>query len=548
MRSPAGTPDNAISYLRRALEEPRERAARAGLQYELAEAVKLISPPAAVEHLIEARRLTEDPVLGARAAGDLSALLIFSGRWEQGIATVDAALEELGERDPSLSLRLQTFAAAAAAFDPRLSDGFQARRRELERAIGDGVPGWHAAALLLASIAMIRGEDADAAAAMAARGFADGLVLRNERDVLMDQGLTALLLAENLDRAGAVTEEFLAQAQVRGSLQAFVTATSLRAQLHARRGDLVGAEADIRSGLAIVQEHGLVFALPSLLTYATDPAIERPQLDDVALLTMTTVLPPDFAASASGALALLARGRIARAQGEPGEAAADLRAAGEIIEALGFTNPGMLPWRSELALCLAGDEPGEAEALVDSELTDARRIGVPRAVGVALLAKGALNGGEDGEAALLEAASVLAGSPARLELARAQVELGATLRRTNRRTEAREPLAAGLELARRCGAERLAERALAELRASGARPRRVIRSGVDALTPSELRVAQLAAEGMTNPQIGQALFVSRNTIETHLRHVYQKLGINSRDRLGAAPARASSGRRILGDG
>jgi DNA-binding CsgD family transcriptional regulator len=88
-----------------------------------------------------------------------------------------------------------------------------------------------------------------------------------------------------------------------------------------------------------------------------------------------------------------------------------------------------------------------------------------------------------------------------------------------------------MELAHRSGAPPLAERARQELVACGARPRRLMRTGVDSLTASERRVAELAAEGMSNPQIAQALFVSRRTIETHLGHVYGKLDIASREQL-----------------
>jgi DNA-binding CsgD family transcriptional regulator len=129
---------------------------------------------------------------------------------------------------------------------------------------------------------------------------------------------------------------------------------------------------------------------------------------------------------------------------------------------------------------------------------------------------------------------VLAGSGARLEHARALVELGAALRRANQRAAAREPLRAGLDLAYRCGAGRLAERAAAELRATGARPRRAVLTGLEALTPSERRIAELAAGGMSNPEIAQALFVTLNTVQGHLRLVYQKLSISSRGQLPAA--------------
>jgi DNA-binding NarL/FixJ family response regulator len=108
------------------------------------------------------------------------------------------------------------------------------------------------------------------------------------------------------------------------------------------------------------------------------------------------------------------------------------------------------------------------------------------------------------------------------------------LRRTGHRREARDPLRSALEQARICGAAPLAARAEEELRASGASPRDVIRAGVDALTASERRVAQLAAAGMSNKQIAQTLFVTVKTVETHLHRGYQKLDVSSRAQLARA--------------
>jgi DNA-binding CsgD family transcriptional regulator len=127
---------------------------------------------------------------------------------------------------------------------------------------------------------------------------------------------------------------------------------------------------------------------------------------------------------------------------------------------------------------------------------------------------------------------VLGSTPNRLDLAQALVELGAALRRANRRSDAREPLQRGMELAHRCGAPPLAERARQELVACGARPRRLTRTGVDSLTASERRVAGLASEGMSNPHIAQS------PIETHLGHIYQKLDIASREQLAELLQRA----------
>ncbi|MFZ0043016.1 MAG: LuxR C-terminal-related transcriptional regulator, partial [Solirubrobacteraceae bacterium] len=138
------------------------------------------------------------------------------------------------------------------------------------------------------------------------------------------------------------------------------------------------------------------------------------------------------------------------------------------------------------------------------------------------------------------AVSVLRNSPARLELARALCDLGSAQRRSGQRAAAREPLREAMELAHECGAQPLAERAREELQASGAHPRRERLSGPEALTPSELRVAELAAAGLTNRQIAQALFVTAKTVGTHLGHVYQKLDLQG------AQAREQVAQRLAG--
>ena len=195
-----------------------------------------------------------------------------------------------------------------------------------------------------------------------------------------------------------------------------------------------------------------------------------------------------------------------------------------------------LGWRSHAAQCLKllGDEPERAVKLVEADVELARGWGAPGALGVALRTRGFVLGDQDGEDSLREAAAVLDGSICKLEHAKALVELGAMLRRTARRREARDPLRSGLELARSSGAASLAARAEEELRAAGASPRDVIRAGVDELTASERRVAQLAASGMTNKQIAQTLFVTVKTVETHLHRTYQKLDVSSRAQLAQA--------------
>jgi DNA-binding CsgD family transcriptional regulator len=159
---------------------------------------------------------------------------------------------------------------------------------------------------------------------------------------------------------------------------------------------------------------------------------------------------------------------------------------------------------------------------------------VPRELGMALRAAALVEGGKRSVDLLRESVAVLEDSPARLEHARSLTDLGAALRRTGQRAGAREPLRAALDLAQSCGATGLAERAHQELVATGARPRRLVLSGVDSLTASERRVAEMASEGLTNREIAQALYVTEKTVEGHLGHAYRKLDIGSRSELPKA--------------
>ena len=154
---------------------------------------------------------------------------------------------------------------------------------------------------------------------------------------------------------------------------------------------------------------------------------------------------------------------------------------------------------------------------------------------MALRSAGLVYGAEAGLALLAEAVQVLDGSPALLARAEALIDFGSALRRCGRRHEALEPLRRGGGRAHcRSGARVAAQTARAELLVLGARPRRPVISGREALTASEARVAEMAARGMSNRDIAQSLFVTVGTVELHLTHTYQKLAIRSRDELPQA--------------
>jgi DNA-binding CsgD family transcriptional regulator len=145
-------------------------------------------------------------------------------------------------------------------------------------------------------------------------------------------------------------------------------------------------------------------------------------------------------------------------------------------------------------------------------------------------------GGDRGVSLLREAIEAFERGDARLEWARARADLGAMLRRRNRRSEARELLREALDAANHVGARLLADYAETELRATGARPRRVVLTGLDSLTASERRIAELASGGLSNREIAQMLFVTARTVEGHLTSVFRKLRVQSREELPEALA------------
>ena len=231
----------------------------------------------------------------------------------------------------------------------------------------------------------------------------------------------------------------------------------------------------------------------------------------------------------------LARGRLRLEQGRASDALDEFLAVGRDLTEASITSPAFLPWRSEAVFAnLALGDRAAARRLADEELALARSFGAPRALGVSLHAAGVAAGGERGSALLLEAVAASERAGAGLARARALADLGAMLRRRNRRVEARPHLRAALDAAERLGARALRDTAETELRASGAKPRRRSLSGPESLTASERRIAELASQGRTNREIAQTLFVTARTVEGHLTSVFRKLRVDSRTELATA--------------
>jgi DNA-binding CsgD family transcriptional regulator len=532
-------PEAAIAWLRRALDEDAAEPPRWALLAELGYAEIAIRNPAAIEHLSEALRGADDARWRARIYTALTEILVTTGQWEAGRKRTDAAFAELGEHeDPDVALEVVAMWAIATMSDSRSVEEFDRRRTSLNAAAAGA--NWPARALsaTLAMEAALRGDRVETVVPLVERALRDGRLLaeRGAGAWASAQALGALVTIDENDRALAATRELAAAARECGSVIGTYTADGTRAFVHARRGELAAAEAEVRTGIEMMTQAGMAMMVTSAVLVICDAIVERPTLDDVATLMETTELEPRFLETWGGAMLLESRARVRLARRDRAGAIADLRACAPVIAALGY-GPTASVWRSVLALALPADDREEALGLAREEVALAKATGLARPYGVALRAAGVLEGGPAGIDLLRESVSVLEQTEARLELARSVVDLGAALRRSHRKAEAREHLGRGTELALRCGAERLVERAQDELRAAGARRRRRDISGAASLTASEQRVAHLAAAGASNAEIAQDLYVTLKTVETHLSHVYMKLGLSgqgARSRLAQA--------------
>jgi DNA-binding CsgD family transcriptional regulator len=528
-----GAMQTAVAYLRRTLTEPPSPEFRADTLRVLGSAERRLGDSSSVEHLREALELARHPSARAATAHELALALLQHLRSQEAVEVLEAALSTVPADNRERALELEAELAAVGYLDLSAGPMVFERIRRLSAEVEEGrTPGERLVLSQLANQLSIVGAPARQAGDLAERALGNGRLLSEQTadSLAFYHAVWVLILADRFVPAEAALDDAIADARARGSAVGFAIASAVHSQLDLRRGAVADAEAQARSSI-----EALGTPLPIALAFLVRALIARGDLEAADRALQDSPFGDELPNQLQFTYLFHARGQLLLAQGRTCQGLELLLEVRRRIEPLGPDNINAVISGLDATLALAAvGEATEARRLAADAVLRTRVWGAASGLGRALRAQGLVEGGRRGIDGLREAVSVLAESPARLDHAGALVDLGAALRRSGQRREAREPLRKGRDLASRCGASALVERAGTELRAAGGRPRRIQLSGADSLTPTERRVAEMAARGLTNRQIAQSLFVTMRTIETHLGHAYQKLDISSREELQTA--------------
>jgi DNA-binding CsgD family transcriptional regulator len=522
-----GAPRSAILLLKRALAEPPSGAARSVVLRELGTAERLAGDGAGVSHLRAAHAMATDALERALLARQVAIAQYELSNYDDAAHTLSLALREAPEnldadaRD-SLRVGLLTVALLVSNLD----------REQLLADLARGAAPTQASVGIALRLAALGAELADAQAVPNATVEIEALLAANPpAPDGFDAHTTlwfALCMCERFDGLRAQLDE-VERAPDNGWTRRQFAINLARSRLEQRLGQLDASTATHEANL----EFGMDNATGRLLTLGglASVCVDRGDVSRAVALAASIAVPARQELHLSQVHWAL--GRVAAASGNDQAAARSFDAGCAIARA--FPGQADVIWEEggsdRIACYLRLGRDDEAHADIARTLATARQAKLIGLEGIALR----LHGMSTADRRTLEASvGCLQRTPMLLEQARSLCELGAHLRRAGDRTAARDPLRRALGLAHACGARPLAARARAELLLAGARPRRDAQAGRDALTSAERRVARLAADGHTNREIGQQLFITTKTVEGHLARIFRKLDVHHRTDLAAA--------------
>jgi DNA-binding CsgD family transcriptional regulator len=528
----AGEHHSAARLLARAVREPPAPADRAAVHQASALAAARAGwpdAPAALRSALD-RLDAADPDRRPLAAA-LARLLVGRGAFAEAADVIDQVRATLGTTTELQALWLMATSRAAT----RRADALGAFEPLLEQARHGAVPDDPLLAARLATRAASAGADPAVVRRLATAALtADPLVAPGDHGIAFAFVLAGIYWIDELSWCQRAAEAGRRAAERSGSPLATMAACHWQALATARLGLLDEAVDHAEQALLLAGEGWRALAAWTHAVCA-QVHLERNDLQQAHRQVAAGLAGPDD--MLDRAFVIESRGWLALAEDRPADALADATAAGRhLAERYLIDHPGISPWRSlaaRAALCLG--RHAEAQELAEAQVALARPLRLARPLADALRTVAVVRGGADGLRAAAEAVALLDDSEALIDRAHAVVQLGMTLRRCGRISAARAELGRGLRLAETAGAARLAAVAEAELRSAGGRRRAASRrTEVGDLTATQLRVAELAADGLTNAAIAARLFLSVKTVEWHLGAVYRQLGISGRSELAAA--------------
>ncbi len=493
----------------------------------------------AVALLEAARPLTADVQQGVLIDGLRGRIAMRGGPVMQGHAILSAAAERVAVAAPDLAVGLLADAIEAAFVAGDAAEMARTARRVMALVSSHASARTRFLAHSANGMALVFTPDGQRGIDSIRKAFA---LLEEHPDLRSDTTLLPWLLFGPLylresGSMHALADEALDLARSRAALGVLPSLLTRAAREHAASDDWARAEVEYDEAARIARETGQQTELAHALSgLAWLEARQGREADCTAHAREALAMCADLGVHLFEVWTIYALGGLELGLGRPHAALQDLEECMRRLDELGIEDPDLFPSAELVDAYLRTGRGADAQDAAARLETAARRKGQPWSLARAARCRGLLAGHDAFDDSFEEAVQLHNRTPDIFELGVTRLAFGARLRRARRRSLARGQLREAFDIFDRLGAAPWAEMTRVELLATGetARPRGT--PALDALTRHELHIAQLLAGGKTTRETAAALFLSPKTIEYHLRSIYGKLGVSSRNELAAAIA------------